>query len=179
MRYLRQRDEIQVPNSWAIGRLLTLHAVCLSIPGRFTSKKMVHAISLLSILHFGKDTGVEHTVLPDDQLPTVAFTVIAQQCGLKADESEMETFPFHRRKKVTFERNFDFGNKPHFQIKASKFFLSSMDDGLVILSKYSATCDFKSNYVRGLRERSDFSTILSNILLRRIICIGSVVKSRH
>ena len=33
--------------------------------------------------------GVKHTVLPDGQPPTVAFTVFAQLCGPKANETEM------------------------------------------------------------------------------------------
>ena len=33
--------------------------------------------------------GVKHTVLPDGQSPTVAFTVLAQLCGPKAHETEM------------------------------------------------------------------------------------------
>ena len=32
--------------------------------------------------------GVKHTVLPDGQRPTVAFTVLAQLCGPKANETE-------------------------------------------------------------------------------------------
>ena len=33
--------------------------------------------------------GVNHTMLPDGQPPTVAFTVLAQLCGPKANETEM------------------------------------------------------------------------------------------
>ena len=33
--------------------------------------------------------GVKHTVLPDGQSPTVAFTVLVQLCGPKAHETEM------------------------------------------------------------------------------------------
>ena len=33
--------------------------------------------------------GVKHAVLPDGQPQTVAFNVHAQQCGLKANETEM------------------------------------------------------------------------------------------
>ena len=34
---------------------------------------------------------VKHAVLPDEQPPTVAFTVLAQLCGPKANEMEMVT----------------------------------------------------------------------------------------
>ena len=37
----------------------------------------------------GKRMGLKHTVLPDGQPPTVAFTVVAQICGPKARETEM------------------------------------------------------------------------------------------
>ena len=37
----------------------------------------------------GKSMGVKHTVLPDGQHPTVAFIVLAQLCGPKANETEM------------------------------------------------------------------------------------------
>ena len=33
--------------------------------------------------------GVKHTVLPEGQPSTVAFTVLAQLCGSKASETEM------------------------------------------------------------------------------------------
>ena len=33
--------------------------------------------------------GVKYTVLPDEQPPTVAFTVLAQLCDPKANETEM------------------------------------------------------------------------------------------
>ena len=33
--------------------------------------------------------GVKHTVPPDGQPPTVAFTVLAQLCGPNANETEM------------------------------------------------------------------------------------------
>ena len=33
--------------------------------------------------------GVKHTVLPDGQSPAVAFTVLAQLCGPKANDTEM------------------------------------------------------------------------------------------
>ena len=60
------------------------------ITGQFISNtsKMVHAISLLSIQHFGKRMGVKYTVLPHGQPPTVTFTVLAQLCGPKANETE-------------------------------------------------------------------------------------------
>ena len=40
----------------------------------------------------GKIMGVKHTVLPDGQPPTVAFNVLAQLCGPKANETEMGLF---------------------------------------------------------------------------------------
>ena len=33
--------------------------------------------------------GMKHTVLPDGQPPIVTFTVLAQLCGPKANETEM------------------------------------------------------------------------------------------
>ena len=50
---------------------------------------MAHATSLLSIHHFKKEHGSEHTVLPGGQPPTVAFTVLAELCCPKANETEM------------------------------------------------------------------------------------------
>ena len=64
---------------------------------------MVHAISLLSTS--GKSMGVERTVLPDGQTPTVAFTVLAQLCGPKANEMEMSAVLFTKNGEG---RNFDF-----------------------------------------------------------------------
>ena len=37
----------------------------------------------------GKRMGLKHTVLQDSQLPTLAFTLLAQLCGPKANETEM------------------------------------------------------------------------------------------
>ena len=37
----------------------------------------------------GKSMRVKHTVLQDGQSPTVVFTVLAQLCGPKANETEM------------------------------------------------------------------------------------------
>ena len=49
--------------------------------------------------------GVKHTVLPGGQPPTVAFTVLAQLCGPKANETEMGAALFT---KDGDGRNFDF-----------------------------------------------------------------------
>ena len=49
--------------------------------------------------------GVKHTLLPDGQPPTVAFTVLAQLCGLKANETAMGTALFTKNGEG---RNFDF-----------------------------------------------------------------------
>ena len=49
--------------------------------------------------------GVKHTVLPDGQHPTVAFTVLAQLFGPKANETEMGAALFTNGGKG---RNFDF-----------------------------------------------------------------------
>ena len=50
----------------------------------------MRAISPLSIQYFGKEHRSEtHSVLPDGQPPTVAFTVLAQPRGPKANETEM------------------------------------------------------------------------------------------
>ena len=38
----------------------------------------------------GKRMGAKHTLLPDGQPPTVAFTMLAQLCGPNANEMEME-----------------------------------------------------------------------------------------
>ena len=40
--------------------------------------------------------GVKHTVPPDGQPTTVAFTVLAQLCGPKANETEMGGAVFTR-----------------------------------------------------------------------------------
>ena len=40
---------------------------------------------------------VKHTVLPDGQPPTVAFTVHAQQCGPMANASEMGAALFSQK----------------------------------------------------------------------------------
>ena len=77
--------------------MLALYAVDRgSIPDRVmpTTCKMIHAISLLSIKHFGKEHGSETTVLPDGQPPTVSFAVLAQLCGPKADETELGAASF-------------------------------------------------------------------------------------
>ena len=42
----------------------------------------------------GKSKGVTHTVLPDDQPPTLAFTVLAKLCDPKANETEMDAILF-------------------------------------------------------------------------------------
>ena len=48
--------------------------------------------------------GVKDTVLADGQPPTVAFTVAAQLCGPKANETEMGAAPFTKNGEG---RNFD------------------------------------------------------------------------
>ena len=53
----------------------------------------------------GKSMGVKHSVLPDGQPPAVAFTVLAQLCGPKADETEMGATLFTNDDEG---RNFDF-----------------------------------------------------------------------
>ena len=98
---------------WPNRRILALCVVGRSsIPGRVISKtcKMVHAISLLSIQHFGKVHGSETgsvTRWPKVALhlpPTVAFTVLAWPCGLKANETEMGDALFTKNGEG---RNFD------------------------------------------------------------------------
>ena len=49
--------------------------------------------------------GVKHTVLPDGQPPTVAFTVLAQPRGPKANERAIGTILFIKNGEG---RNFDF-----------------------------------------------------------------------
>ena len=49
--------------------------------------------------------GVKNTVLPDGQPPAVAFTVPAQLCGQKANETEMGAALFIKNGEG---RNFDF-----------------------------------------------------------------------
>ena len=53
----------------------------------------------------GNSLGVNHTVLPDGQPPAVAFTVLAQLCGPKANETEMGATLFTKNGEG---RNFDF-----------------------------------------------------------------------
>ena len=43
----------------------------------------------LAFSNFGKSIEVKHTVLPDGQPPTVAFTVLAQLFGPKANGMEI------------------------------------------------------------------------------------------
>ena len=59
----------------------------------------------LAFSTLGKSMGVKHTVLPDGQLPTVAFTVLEQLCGPKANETEMDAALFTKNGEG---RNFDF-----------------------------------------------------------------------
>ena len=50
--------------------------------------------------------GVKHTVLPDGQPPNVAFTVLEELCGPKANETEMGAALFTKNdegKKFDFE----------------------------------------------------------------------------
>ena len=49
--------------------------------------------------------GVKRTVLTDGQSPTVAFTVLAQLCGPKANETEMDAALFTKNDEGW---NFDF-----------------------------------------------------------------------
>ena len=49
--------------------------------------------------------GVKHTLLPDGQLPTVAFTVLAHLCDPKANVTEMGAALFNKNGEG---RNFDF-----------------------------------------------------------------------
>ena len=55
---------------------------------------MAHAISLLSIRHFGKEHGSETHSATRWLAQTVAFTVLAQLCRPKANETEMDTALF-------------------------------------------------------------------------------------
>ena len=69
------------PRPWPIGRMLALYAVGLgSIPGRVIPRfeKWCMLFPCLAFSTLGKSMGVKHTVLPDGQPPTVAFTVLAQ-----------------------------------------------------------------------------------------------------
>ena len=49
--------------------------------------------------------GVKHTVLPDGQPSTVAFTVLAQLCGPQANDAEAGVAIFTKNSEG---RNFDF-----------------------------------------------------------------------
>ena len=70
--------------------MLALYAVGRgSIPGRVRTWKIVHAIPLFSIQHFGEEHGSETHSAIRWPVPTVAFTVLAQRCGQKANEREM------------------------------------------------------------------------------------------
>ena len=59
----------------------------------------------LAFSTLGKSTGVKHTVLPDGQPPTAAFTVLAQLCGPKANETEVDATLFTKNGEG---RNFEF-----------------------------------------------------------------------
>ena len=68
--------------------------------------KIVHAIfPCLAFSTLEKSMGVKHTVLPGGQPPIVAFTVLAQLCGRKANETEMDAALFTKNSKGN---NFDF-----------------------------------------------------------------------
>ena len=60
--------------------------------------------------------GVKHTVLPDGQPPTVAFTVLAQLCGPKANETEMGATLFTKNGEG---RNFYFYKTKYAQCRSS------------------------------------------------------------
>ena len=49
----------------------------------------------------GKRMGVKHTVLSYGRPPTVAFTVLAQLCGSKANETEMDSTLFTKNSNKT------------------------------------------------------------------------------
>ena len=56
----------------------------------------------LALSNLGKSVEMKDTVLPDGQAPTVVFIVLAQQCGPKANATEVGTA------KNSEGRNFDF-----------------------------------------------------------------------
>ena len=65
---------------------------------RFSGKHLHVDLGLLfrcsAISTSGKSMGVKHTVLPNGHPSAVAFTVLAQLCGPKANETEMGAAPF-------------------------------------------------------------------------------------
>ena len=68
-------------------------------------KKWYMLFPCLAFSFLGKSMGDQHTVLPDGQPPTVAFTVLAQLCDPKANETEMRAVLFTKNGEG---RNFDF-----------------------------------------------------------------------
>ena len=89
--------------------MLPWYAVGLGlIPGRVMAKfeKCCMLFPCLAFSNLGKRMRVKHTVLPDGQPQTVAFTVlVVQRCGPKADESEMGAALFNKN---GYGRTFDF-----------------------------------------------------------------------
>ena len=59
----------------------------------------------LTISTSGKSMVMKHTLLQESQPPTIAFTVLAQLCGPKADETEMGAALFTKNGEG---RKFDF-----------------------------------------------------------------------
>ena len=54
-----------------------------------TTLIVLHAISLLGIQYIGKSVGVKHTMLPEGQIATVAFNVLAQPRAPETKETEI------------------------------------------------------------------------------------------
>ena len=94
--------------SWPSGRILALYEVgqvhCpVKSYQRLEKWCMLFPCLAFSILE--KSMWVKHTVLPDGQPPTVAFTVLAQLCVPKANETEIGAALFTKKGEG---RNFNF-----------------------------------------------------------------------
>ena len=68
-----------------------------SIHNKDFKKRWYMPFLCLASSTLGKSMGVKHTVLLAGQPPTVAFTVLAELCGPKANETEMGTVLFHEK----------------------------------------------------------------------------------
>ena len=81
------REQCLRPHTWPSGRMLALYVVVQgSVPSRFVPNsccRMVVVISPLSFQHYGKPS-------------SVAFIVLAQLCGPRANETEMGVVLFNQ-----------------------------------------------------------------------------------
>ena len=96
--------------------------------------------------------GVKHKVLPDCQPPTVAFTVLAQLCGPKANETEMGATLFTKN---GAGRNFDF----------------DLNSNIFLFSFLSIHISFYRKNI----DNSSFEIVEVFILLKKLLLFQSLI----